>query len=157
MTSMLSPQVILLIYWLLIIIIAAFCMRMACSLCQIGIPTWRRAIISVVVVTFLAYLTADFSAYILMRSMQDVVVQVPPGYGYNYWFREAVAFKWSVISHAGPLKYLPFVFGVCVAGILQVIVLQAELTFRWGRELHRGPGHRSVVDVHCGPFCAVAA
>jgi hypothetical protein len=132
MTSYLSPQVILLVYWLLIVVIAAFCMRMACSLCQVGQPTWRRAIISVVVVTFLAYVTADFSAYLLMRSMQDVVIQVPPGYGYTHWFREALGFKWMVISHAGPLRYLPIVFAVCVAGILQVIVLQAEVTFRWG-------------------------
>jgi hypothetical protein len=132
MASMLSPQLILLVYWLMIVVIAAFCMRMASSLCQADIPSWPRAVISVVVVTFLAYVTADFSAYMIVRSMQDVVVQIPPGYGYNHWFREAFAFKWAVVSHAGPLRYLPFIFGLCVAGMLQVIVLQASITFRWG-------------------------
>jgi hypothetical protein len=132
MTALLSPHVILLVFWLIVIVIAAFLMRMACSLCQADIPTWRRAIISVVVVTFLAYLTFDFTAYMILRSIQDVVIQVPPGYGYNHWFREAIGFKWEVISHAGPLRYLPPIFALCVAGILEVVVLQAEVTFRWG-------------------------
>jgi hypothetical protein len=129
---MLSPQVVLLVFWLLVILIGAFCMRMACSLFQADIPSWRRAVISVVVVTFLAYLTFDFTAYLIMRSMQDVVFPVPPGYGYNFWFREAIGFKWMIISLAGPLRYLPIIFAFCVAGMLQVVVMQAEVTFRWG-------------------------
>jgi hypothetical protein len=95
-------------------------------------PTWRRAIISVLVVSFLAYLTFDFTAYLIMRSLQDVVIQVPPWYGYNFWFREPIALKWLIISQVGPLRFLPFVFGLCVAGVLQVIVLQLDVTFRFG-------------------------
>src|SRR4051794_8050075 len=74
MTSILSPQVILLAYWLAIIGIAALFLRLACSLCQAGMPSWPRALISVVLVTFIAYLTFDFTEYLLMRSMQDVVI-----------------------------------------------------------------------------------
>jgi hypothetical protein len=132
MTSILTPQVILLAYWLVIIALAALFLRLACSLCQADIPSWTRAVISVILVTFLAYLTFDFTSYLIMRSMQDVVIQVPPGYNYHIWFREPIAFKWMVISHAGPLRYLGPIFALCVAGILQVIVLQAEVTFRWG-------------------------
>src|SRR4051812_42409875 len=132
MASKLGPQVIILAYWLVMIVITAFFLRMACSLCQTSMPSWRRSIISVVLVSFLAYLTWDFAAYLIMRSMQDVLIQVPERYGYNFWFREPIALKWFVISHAGPLRYLPFVFALCAVGVLQVIVLQAEVTFRFG-------------------------
>jgi hypothetical protein len=132
MTSMVSPHFILLLYWLVMIVLSAFFLRMACSLCQTGMPTWRRAVVSVLVVSFLAYLTFDFTAYLIMRSLQGVVIQVPPWYGYNFWFREPIVLKWLIISQAGPLRYVPFVFGLCAAGLLQVIVLQLEVTFRWG-------------------------
>jgi hypothetical protein len=64
--------------------------------------------------------------------MAGVVIQVPPGYGYHIWFREPIGLKLAVLNHAGPLHYVPFVFGLCAAGVLQVIVLQAEITFRFG-------------------------
>jgi hypothetical protein len=123
---------IILGYWLFILFFAAFSLRMACSLCQVGMPSWFRAVISVIVVTLLAYLTFDFTCYLIMRSMDGVLLVVPPGYTYGLWFREPLALKWYIVSHAGFLKYLPFIFGVCVAGVLQVVVLQVEVTFRWG-------------------------
>jgi hypothetical protein len=133
MNTILTPQVILLAYWLAIIGIAALFLRLACSLCQADIPSWKRAIVSVVLVTFLAYLTFDFTLYMIMRSMQDVIVNVPPGYGYNHWFREPLALKWMVAGQApAMLRWLAPVFALCIAGILQVIVLQADVTFRWG-------------------------
>jgi hypothetical protein len=64
--------------------------------------------------------------------MAGVVIQVPPGYGYHIWFREPIGLKLAVLNHSGPLHYVPFVFGLCAAGVLQVIVLQAEITFRFG-------------------------
>jgi hypothetical protein len=132
MTALPRPQVILIIYWLLMILLSAFFLRMACSLCSTGMPTWRRAVVSVLVVTFLAYLTFDFTAYLIMRSLQGVMVEVPTGYGYNFWFRESIGLKWSIISKAGPLRFVPFIFGLCVAGVLQLVVLQAQVTFRFG-------------------------
>ncbi len=132
MSATLSAHAVLIAYWVVMLVICAFFLRMACSLCRIDMPSWRRAFVAVVVVTFLAYLTFDFTAYLVMRSMSDVLIRVPEGYGYNYWFREPFALKWYIISHAGPLRYLPFIFGLCAAGVLQVIVLQAEVTFRFG-------------------------
>lgn len=123
---------ILLAYWLLLIVLSAFFLRLACGLCRTGLPSWRRSIISVCVVTFLAYVAGDFTAYLMMRSFQDVLIQVPPGYGYNIWFREPIALKWAIISMAGPLRYLPIVFALCAAGVLQMILLEAEVTFRFG-------------------------
>lgn len=132
MPTTLSPQVILVAYWLVVLVIAAFSLRMACSLCKTDLPSWRRAFVSVLLVTFLAYLTFDFTCYLIMRSMDEVMLQVPQGYTYGHWFREPITLKWYIVSHAGPLKYLPWVFGLCAAGLLQVVVLQAQVSFRFG-------------------------
>jgi hypothetical protein len=131
MTS-LSPHAILLVYWLLMAALAAFFLRMACGLCRMTLPSWRRAIVSVLLVTFLAYVAFDFTSYLVLRSMDGVSIVLPPWYGYHLWFREPLGLKLFVISHAGPLRYLPYVFGLCAAGVLQVIVLQAQVTFRMG-------------------------
>src|SRR5581483_1258989 len=56
----------------------------------------------------------------------------PPWYGYHLWFREPIGLKLAIIGHGGPLKYIPYIFGLCAAGVLQVIVLQAQVTFRMG-------------------------
>ncbi|HZY88566.1 MAG TPA: hypothetical protein VFE78_27330 [Gemmataceae bacterium] len=132
MNSVLGQHGVLVAYWLLLIVAAAFFLRLACGLCRTDLPSWRRALVSVVVVTFLAYLAFDFTAYMVLRSMAGVVIQVPPGYGYHLWFREPIGLKLAVLAHAGPLHYVPFVFGLCAAGVLQVIVLQAEVSFRFG-------------------------
>jgi hypothetical protein len=132
MASVLTPQVIFIAYWLIILALAAFALRMACSLCRVDMPSWRRSFVSVLVVTFLTYLVFDFTCYLIMRSMDGVMLMVPPWYSYGIWFREPIQLKWYIVSHAGPLKYLPFVFGLCVAGVLQLIVLQAQVTFRFG-------------------------
>jgi hypothetical protein len=128
----LSPQVILIAFWLIVLVIAAFSLRMACSLCKVDMPSWRRAFVSVVVVTFLAYLTFDFTCYLVMRSMDGVYLRVPQGYGYGQWFSEPINVKWYIVSQSGFLKHLPFVFALCVAGVLQLAVLQAQVTFRFG-------------------------
>ncbi len=128
----LSPQTILITYWLILIVFAAFALRMACSLCQVEMPSWKRAFVSVVVVTFLAYLMFDFTCYLIMRSMDGVLLQVPPWYSYGFWFREPMQLKWYIVSHAGPVKYLPWVFALCVAGVVQLVVLQAQVKFRFG-------------------------
>jgi hypothetical protein len=123
---------VVLIYWAVIVLMAAFFLRQACSLCRANMPSWKRAIISVLLVTFLAYLIFDFTAYIEMRTLDGVALVIPPGYGYHIWFREPLGLKWLIISQLGPLKYLPIVFAICGAGILQVFVLEAEVTFGWG-------------------------
>jgi hypothetical protein len=132
MMSAVSPHVILAVYWLLMVVIAAFFLRMACSICRMNLPTWRRSFISVLLVTFLAYLVFDFTGYLVMRSLQDIKIQVPPGYGYHLWFREPIGLKLAIISQGSFLRTMPFVFGLCAAGVLQVIVLQAQVTFRFG-------------------------
>src|SRR5437764_9127250 len=127
MTAALRPQIVILAYWLVMIPIAAFFLRMACSLCRTGMPTWRRSIISVLLVTFLGYLTFDFTSYLLLRSMEDLGVQVPSWYAYTFCFREPIALKWFIISQAGPFRFLPVALALFVAALLQFIVLQAQV------------------------------
>src|SRR4051812_45969001 len=105
---------------------------MACSICRADMPSWRLAFLSVVMVGFLTYLVVDFTSYLVMRTLADIGLQVPPWYRYHHWFREPPGLKLLILSHAGFLRYGPFVFGICAAGVLQVIVLQAQVSFRAG-------------------------
>jgi hypothetical protein len=131
MSEVLRPQMVILAYWLVMALLAAFFLRMACSLCRTEMPTWRRSIISTLLVTFLAYLAFDFTSYLIMRSMEDMGIQVPSWYGYNFWFREPLALKWYIVSHAGAFRFVPFIVAIVVASFLQFIVLQAQVTFGW--------------------------
>jgi hypothetical protein len=125
-------------YWVVIVLGAAFCLRLACGIMSENIPSWKRSIISVVVVTFFAYLAFDFTAYLIMRSMDGVLLRLPRSpqdpneiaYGYNLWFREPLALKLHIISHAGPVRHAPYVFAVCALGFFQVLALQGEVNFR---------------------------
>jgi hypothetical protein len=131
MTAALRPHLVVLSFWLVIILLAAFFLRQACSLCRANMPSWKRAIVSVILVTFLGYLIFDYTGYLIMRSLNGVTLVVPPWYGYNFWFREPLGLKWLIISQVGPVRWLPIVFALCGAGILQVFVLEAEVTFHW--------------------------
>src|SRR5262245_25806759 len=122
MDPVLRPQTIVLVYWLAVVVIAAFCLRMACGICREDMPSWRRSFASVLFVTLFAYLGFDFTSYVIMRSMDGVLLHLPPGYSYNFWFREPLALKLQVISFAGMFRYLPFVVAVCAAGFVQVII-----------------------------------
>ena len=130
--AMLSPQMIVLAYWLLMVVLGAFFLRQACGLCRMTLPSWRRSIVSVLLVSFLAYLTYDFAGYVIVRSMDDVVVRVPPWYSYGIWFREPFFLKWYILSNAGPLRFVPFVSAVVVAAVMQVVVLEAQVNFGFG-------------------------
>jgi hypothetical protein len=132
MAALLHPHVILLAFWLIMIVLAAFFLRLACSLCQAGMPSWRRSFVSVFVVTLLAYFTFDFASYLTMKTMDGVLFQLPPWYGYSLWFREPIGLKWYLVSLTGPLRLVPFALGVFAAGLVQFVVLQADVTFGFG-------------------------
>jgi hypothetical protein len=132
MAYLLHPHVILIAYWLIMIVLAAFFLRLACSLCGAGMPSWRRSFVSVFVVTLLAYLAFDFTGYLTMKTMDGVLFQLPPWYSYSLWFREPIGLKWYLVSQAGPLRVVPFILGLCVAGLVQFVVLQADVSFGIG-------------------------
>jgi hypothetical protein len=132
MAFLLHPHVILIAYWLIMIVLAAFFLRLACSLCRAGIPSWRRSFVSVFVVTLLGYLAFDFTCYLIMRSMDGVLIRVPFWYSYSLWFREPFGLKWYIVSHAGPFRFVPFLLGLFVAGLVQFIVLEADVSYGFG-------------------------
>jgi hypothetical protein len=117
-------------FWLLLVAVGAVMLRRVCAFFGEDFPSWRRALFMVVFVGGAAYLTFDFTAYVIMRSMDDVMLRVPPGYGYANWFGEPFAVKWYVISKIPLVRYLPFVFALCVGGMLQTILLQLQVPFR---------------------------
>src|SRR5262249_43697885 len=120
----------LIVYWAILTPVAAFILRQACSLFQVEMPSYRRAIFMVLVVGGSAYLTFEFSSYVIMLSMQGVFLQVPPGYGFIHWLHEPFGVKWQIISKLPMLGYLPFIFSLCIAGILQVVWLRLQVPFR---------------------------
>ena len=132
MLSALGPHAILIGFWVVMIGLASFFLRMACSLCRTDMPSWKRSLISVFLVSFLAYVTFDYTCYLIMRSMDGFLLHVAPWYSYSYWFREPFGLKWFIVSHAGPLICLPFLFALFVAGVMQLVVLQAEVHFYMG-------------------------
>src|SRR5689334_8869829 len=91
--SAVSPHMILAAFWAVMVVLAAFFLRMACSVCRMDLPTWKRSLVSVLLVSFLAYLVFDYTGYLVMRSLQDIKIQVPPWYGYHLWFREPIGLK----------------------------------------------------------------
>lgn len=128
-----GPQqepLLLVMFWLLMLPIAAFLLRTACGICAADLPTYRRAALIVLLVGPAAYFTFDFSAYGIVLAQQDVALQLPPGYSYSSWLREPLALKWQAIGLIPGIRYLPVVFAICLAGVLQVILLQ--VTFRIG-------------------------
>jgi hypothetical protein len=84
------------------------------------------------VVTFLAYLVFDYTCYLTMKSLDGELLRVPPWYSYSLWFREPIGLKWFIVSQAGFLRFIPIFLAVFVAGLLQFIVLQADVTFGIG-------------------------
>ncbi len=80
----------------------------------------------------LGVLTFDFAAYVIVHSMEDFIIRLPPWYSYGMWFREPFFLKWYVLSHAGPLRFVPFLPAVVVAVVLQVIVFEAQINFGFG-------------------------
>jgi hypothetical protein len=125
-----QQQLVVIGFWVVMLLIAAFILRLACGLFQANIPSWKRAIFMVLFVGPAAYLVFDFSAYLIFLSIKDVLIRVPPGYGYGHWFWEPLPLKWYVISMVPLVKYLPIVFALCIAGTLQAITLQLSVTFR---------------------------
>ncbi len=125
-----QQRMILLGFVLVMIPIAAFILRNVCGLFRQELPSWKRAIVMVLVVGPAAYFTFDFTAYLILLALQDVYVNLPAGYGYAQWMHEPLAVKWQVINAVPLLRILPFLFTIAVAGSLQSILLQLQVPYR---------------------------
>jgi hypothetical protein len=117
-------------FWLLMVPVAAFILRNVCGLFRADLPSWPRAVFMVLFVGPAAYLVFDLSAYLIFLSMQDVLLRVPPGYGYGDWFREPLLLKWRVVGLVPLVQYLPVVLALCAAGVFQTVTLRLQVPFR---------------------------
>jgi hypothetical protein len=117
-------------FWVLLFPVAAFLLRVACSVCGEDPPSWRRSFIGLLVVSAGAYFAWDLSSYLFMLMMRDdtVGVRLPPGYSYWKWLREPVGLKWAVLGIVPGVRFIPVLVAIVVAGVLQVGVL--EVPFR---------------------------
>jgi hypothetical protein len=117
-------------FWVLLVPVAAYLLRVACTVCGEDPPSWRRSVIGLLVVVAGAYFTWDFASYLFMRMMGDDTVgaRLPPGYSYTQWLREPVGLKWAVLGIVPGVRVIPVLMAVVVAGTLQVGVL--EVPFR---------------------------
>src|SRR5262245_17086441 len=97
----LSPfeqHLLILGYWVVLVFVSAFMMRQASSLFTGEMPTYTQAVIMVLIVAPTAYLVFEFSSYVIMLSMQDVNLRLPPGYGFGNWLREPFFLKWHILQ-----------------------------------------------------------
>src|SRR5262249_7697520 len=117
-------------FWVVVVFVAAFILRIVCGLFQTYVPKWPRAVFMVLFVGPAAYLAFDLTSYVIFLSMQDVLLRVPPGYGYAEWFREPLLLKWKVIGMVPLVQYLPVVVGLCTAGVFQTVTLDLQIPFR---------------------------
>src|SRR5262245_20664499 len=108
-------------FWVVVVGVAAFILRNVCGLFRTYVPSWPRSVFMVLFVGPAAYLVFDLSAYLIFLSMQDVLLRVPPGYGYGDWFREPLLLKWQVIGMVPLVQYLPVILALCAAGVFQMV------------------------------------
>jgi hypothetical protein len=120
------------LFWLILIPIMVFVIRMTCSLFRLDLPSYPRAALILFVVGPMAYLTFDFCSYVIMRSIQGEYFPIPPGYSYAHWFHEPLLLKWRILSLVPLMRFLPIVFALCVGGVLEVLLLQLQVNFRVG-------------------------
>lgn len=119
----------LLLFWAVMIPVAIVILRQTCVTFGEFMPSKWRSFFMIILIAPIGYLVYDFSGYIIALTMNDTVLHLPPGYSYRNWAQEPFSLKWQVLSTVPMVRFLPIVFGVCVAGILQVFFLE-EVPFR---------------------------
>jgi hypothetical protein len=127
--SMVTPaaqQLIILVFWSVFLLVSAFLLRQACSLCGAELPSYRRAFVVLLFVAPAAYLVFDLTAYGCMLSMDDITLRVPQGYSYAQWLWEPLALKWQILGFVPGVRFVPIVLGLVTAGVLQVFFLHVS-------------------------------
>src|SRR5579884_1323651 len=126
MPTALSSDVIgTIVFWALMIPIAAYIFQNVCSMCGADYPTFRRAALTTVLVTAAAFFAFDGIGYGLIKASSDTVnLNLPPDYGYSNWLREPLHLKWQVLGLIPMIgRLLPIVVAVCLAATLYVLIL----------------------------------
>ncbi len=124
-TGLSSDVIATIVFWALMIPIAAYIFQNVCSMCGADYPTFRRAILTTVLVTAAAFLAFDGLGYGLIKASSDTIkLNLPPDYGYSNWLREPLYLKWQVLGLIPMIgRLLPIIVAVCLAATLYVLIL----------------------------------
>lgn len=124
-TALTSNVTATIAFWALMIPIAAYIFQNVCSMCGADYPTFRRAVLTTVLVTAAAFLAFDGIGYGLVKASSDTVnLNLPSDYGYSNWLREPLYLKWQVLGLIPMIgRLLPIVVAVCLAATLYVFIL----------------------------------
>ncbi len=124
-TALTSDVIATIVFWAVMIPISGYIFQNVCSMCGADYPTFRRAVLTTVLVTVAAFFTFDLVGYGLIKATSDTVnLNLPPGFGYSDWLREPLSLKWQVLGVIPMIgRLLPIVFAVCLASVLYVVIL----------------------------------
>jgi hypothetical protein len=119
-----SAEIATIVFWVLMLPIAAYIFQTVCNLCGADPPTFRRGLLVTVLVGAAAFFTFDGIGYGIVLGSRDMVnVNLPPGYSYWNWLREPLYLKWQVLGLVPLLRWLPVLFAACLAATLYVFIL----------------------------------
>lgn len=117
--------VAIVIYWALMLPIAAFILHCVAGYVTDDYPTsFRSALFLIFVTGAVVFFTFDLGSYLFVLLMRDpqVGVQLPPHFTYWDWLREPLALKWKVMGYVPYIRWVP-VFAALIAGCLVQIFI----------------------------------
>lgn len=117
---------------------AAFLLRQACSIFGEELPGYRRAIFVVLITGGGAYLAWDGASFAMVKMAKEAACRDQwienqnllaqrmawvDQLGYSQWARLPLGMRLELAGRVPGVSRLPFVFGLCVAGVLAVLGL----------------------------------
>lgn len=97
----------------------------ACNMCGVDAPNYKKSLLVTLIVTAAAFFFYDFLGFVIIaKSQDDTHFYLPTGYGYLQWLKEPAFLKWQVLGLIPVLRYLLVAFSLCLAAILNVLILK---------------------------------
>lgn len=123
---------------LVVLPFAAFLLRQACSIFGEDLPGYRRAVTVVLITAGGAYLVWDGASFAMVKMAKEAACRDQwienqallaqriawlDQLGYSQWARIPLGVRLELAGRVPGVSRLPFVFGLCVAGVLAVLGL----------------------------------
>lgn len=104
---------------------AGYYLQLSANLCGADQPTFSRAVLIAILTLAAAFLAYDLTGYAIFLATRDELnLNLPAGYSYFNWIKEPTYLKWQVLGLVPGIRYLPVLFGVCLASIVYVLVFK---------------------------------
>jgi hypothetical protein len=121
--------VAIILYWALMLPIAAFILHCVAGYVTDDYPTsFRSALFLIFITAAIVFFTFDLGSYLFVLMMRDpqVGVQLPPNFTYWDWLREPLALKWQVMGYVPYIRWVP-VLGALIAGsLVQIFIWKVD-------------------------------